>query len=130
MDFIIDTVFQIFFAFFWIIALVIILIKAENKKKLAPLIIFVPLLMIWTIYCCNSVLKPRFQDISYYINKNYKTTSGKCISVHKGKGTPSFVLEKQTYYYNARVNKIYEGKNYRLKYLPNSKYVIKSEVLK
>jgi len=47
-----------------------------------------------------------------------------------GRGvTPSFVLDKEIYYYNKRVNKIYEGESYRLKYLPYSKYVIESENL-
>ncbi|WP_392485941.1 hypothetical protein ACER0A_014285 [Haloimpatiens sp. FM7315] len=130
MDFIIDTAFQIFFAFFWIIALIIIFIKTKNRKNLIPLLLFTPLLIIWSVYCYKSILNPRFKDISYYINKDYKITSGKCSSVHKGKGTPSFVLDEETYYYNRRVNKIVEGKSYKLKYLPNSKYVIKSELLK
>ncbi|MEW9094839.1 MAG: hypothetical protein AB2417_07105 [Clostridiaceae bacterium] len=77
------------------------------------------------------MLKPRFRDIKYYINQDYETTSGKCSIVDNGaRGvTPSFVLEEETYYFNPRFNKIYEGKNYKLKYLPNSKYVIESEDL-
>jgi len=38
-------------------------------------------------------------------------------------------LNEDTYYYNPRSNKISEGKNYKLKYLPNSKYVIEAEVI-
>lgn len=132
MDFIIDTLFQIFFAFFWVIALLVILIKEKNKKKYAFLIFFSPLLMIWTVYAYTNILKPRFKDISYYINNNYRTTTGKCSNVNvRSKGTtPSFVLEEETYYYNPWFNKIQKEKNYRVKYLPNSKYVIELEELK
>ncbi|MBU5484600.1 hypothetical protein KQI86_09680 [Clostridium sp. MSJ-11] len=131
MDFVIDTLFQVFFAFFWIIGGLVFLVRVKDKKKYAFLIFFIPLLMIWTGYSYTHVIKPRFRDIKYYINQDYETTSGKCSIVHDGgKGvTPSFVLEEETYYYNPRFNKIYEGKNYRLKYLPNSNYVIESERL-
>lgn len=131
MDFIIDTLFQIFFTFFWIIGLFVFWVKEKNKKKYVFLVLLIPPLMIWTIYSYISILKPRFQDISYYINQNYEIVSGKCNSVHAGtRGvTPSFVLDDETYYYNPRINKIYEGKSYRLKYLPNSKYVIELEGL-
>ncbi|KGK90096.1 hypothetical protein DP68_01330 [Clostridium sp. HMP27] len=132
MDFIIDTLFQIFFAFFWVIAFLIFLIKERNKKKYLFLIIFIPLLMIWTAYSYNHVLKPRLKDVSYYMNKDYKTTSGECSNVNtKSKGaTPSFVLEGETYYYNPWFNKIHKDKNYKLRYLPNSKYVIELEEVK
>lgn len=131
MDFIIDTLFQVFFAFFWVIALLVFWVKDKNKKRYVFLIFSIPLLMIWTVYSYTNILKPRFQDISYYINKDYKTTSGKCSNVHvKSRGTtPSFTLDEETYYYNPWFNKIYEGKNYSLKYLPNSKYVIELERL-
>ncbi|WP_315120522.1 hypothetical protein [uncultured Clostridium sp.] len=131
MDFVIDTLFQVFFAFFWIIGVLVFLVKVKDKKKYVFLIFFIPLLMIWTVYSYTNILKPRFRDINYYINQDYEITSGKCSLVHVGgKGvTPSFVLEEDTYYYNPRFNKVYEGKNYRLKYLPNSKYVIVLEGL-
>lgn len=131
MDFIIDTLFQIFFGFFWVIGLVIFLVKEKNKKKYAFLIFFIPLLMIWSWFSYTHVLEPRFRDLSYYINQDYEVISGKCSSLDGGgRGvTPSFVLEEEAYYYNKRFNKIYEGENYRLKYLPNSKYVIESENL-
>ena len=129
MDFILDTLFQVFFAFFWIIALLILWIKEKNIRKYAFLLFLVPLLIIWSTYSYTNILKPRFQDIRYYINQDYKTISGKCDSVNNSgrRETPSFTLEEETYYYNPRFNKVYEGKSYRVKYLPNSKYVIKVE---
>lgn len=129
MDFIIDTLFQGFFAFFWLIGLVIFLFTEKNKKKYIFLIFLIPPLMGWSIYSYVKVLKPRFKDIGCYIDEKYNVTRGKCTMVHSSTKatTPSFVLDNKTYYYNARVNKIYEGKNYKLKYLPNSKYVLKAE---
>ncbi|MBB6631856.1 hypothetical protein [Clostridium algidicarnis] len=134
-DFIVDTLFQIFFAFFWIVALLLLFIKTKkdkkNKGRFLVFLILSPLLMIWTLYSYNYVLEPRFQDIKYYINKDYQITTGKCSSLNDGgKGvTSSFVLDEETYYYNKRLNKIYKGKSYKLHYLPNSKYVIESESL-
>ena len=98
MDFIIDTLFQAFFAFFG---------------------------------SSTNILEPRFRDMRYYVNQDYKITSGKCSIVHAGATgtTPSFVLEKETYYYNPRFNEIHQGQSYRLKYLPNSRYVIELEGL-
>lgn len=131
MDFIIDTLFQIFFCFFWIIGLLILLLKKENRKKYVGLILLIPILIIWSIYSYTNILRPRFKDISYYINDNYEISIGKCTVVNKSsKGvTPSIILNENTYYYNPRSNKITEGNNYELKYLPNSKYVIKAEVI-
>ncbi len=135
MDFIVDTLFQIFFAFFWVVVLLVLFIKIKkDKKNKAGFLVFLilsPLLMIWTVYSYNHVLEPRFQDIKYYINKDYQITTGKCSSLNNGgKGvTSSFVLDEETYYYNKRLNKIYKDKSYKLHYLPNSKYVIESESL-
>lgn len=130
MDFIIDTLFHIFFAFFWIIGLIIFLVKEKNKKRYVFLIFCIPLL-IWTVFSYNHVLKPRFQDVTHYINKDYETIIGKCIVVYRNtKGTtPSFKLENKDYYYNPKFNKIDKDKTYKLMYLPNSKYVIESELL-
>jgi hypothetical protein len=133
MDFIIDTLFQIFFAFFWIIALLVLWIKEKNKMKYALLIFFFPLLMLWTIYSYTNILKPRFRDIRYYTNQDYEIVSGECTIVNSGGRsgiTPSFMLEEEIYYYNPRFNKVYEGKNYIVKYLPNSKYAIEVESIK
>jgi len=76
MDFIIDTLFQIFFGFFWVIGLLVFLVKEKDKKKYAFLIFFIPLLMIWSWFSYTYVLEPRFQDISYYINRDYEVVSG------------------------------------------------------
>ncbi|MTI66427.1 MAG: hypothetical protein FH753_07480 [Firmicutes bacterium] len=130
MDFIVDTLFQVFFAFFWIIGFVF-LIKKNNKKEYIYLLILIPPLLIWTGYSYINILKPRFLDIKYYINKDYKVTSGECSNVHpNSKGvTPSFELDEKIYYYMPRGIKVKEGKNFKIKYLPNSKYVIELEDL-
>lgn len=132
MDFIIDTLFQIFFCFFWVIGLVIILFDKKNRKKYICLTFLIPLLMVWSSYSYINILKPRFSDISYYIDKNYEVSIGKCNTIKGGSRgmTPSFILDENTYYYNPRFNKISEGNSYKLKYLPNSKYVIDTEIIK
>ncbi|MBS4535691.1 hypothetical protein GOQ29_08685 [Clostridium sp. D2Q-14] len=131
MDFVIDTLFQVFFAFFWIIGILVFLIKKKNKKKYIFLILLIPPLLMWTVYSYINILEPRFKDIRYYNNKDYEITSGKCSSVKtNSRGmTPSFILDEDTYYYNPRTKEVKEDKTYKIKYLPNSKYVIDLEVL-
>lgn len=131
MDFIIDTLFQIFFCFFWLIGVLVLLLKKENKKQYVGLIFLVPMLLIWSIYSYTNILTPRFKDVNYYINHDYQTSIGKCTIVNKNsKGvTPSIVLDEKIYYYNPMFNKISEGNSYKLKYLPNSKYVIDAEII-
>ena len=69
MDFIIDTLFQIFFCSFWLIGVLVLLLKKENKKQYVGLIFLVPMLLIWSIYSYTNILTPRFKDVNYYINQ-------------------------------------------------------------
>lgn len=124
MKFLFILLIEIVLTIFVVVGMVAVHKKIRKKELSKVYYIFLALAFISLIYYIPIRIVPKVRDIPYFISGNYKEAKGTCDRLKK------FSKEKEVTFKGEDTNleqwTVYPeaGKEYKIKFLPNSKWIV------